>query len=213
MIMKLYFLITTVAFVSCTSKNYDVPKEPDIPEIAISESGQNKYAALEKTIIKLVDAYNSQNQEEINSLVNKNEGVVTLYRTGVFNEFKRSAIYDFDNPVPPNYKYPHIPAEMKLQFTILPKFDCGSDSWDKYGLYCDTIYKDTMLSGTLENLRTYRGDKIDSKEIMRMKKLEQNSVRIVLAQKDFQHFIFYLTLIEKRWYFTAHDRITGDCSA
>jgi hypothetical protein len=84
--------------------------------------------------------------------------------------------------------------------------------WDKHGLYCDTIQKDTLLSGTPQNLIKYRGDEIADAEVQKLKQLEAKSRRIVLARAG-RDFIFYLTLIDNKWYLTAIDRITTDCSA
>lgn len=172
-----------------------------------------KAALLEETIVKIIDAYAMKEGAEVSNFIHKDEGIVTLYRIGVFNEYKRTALFDFEKPVPLHFRYFTVPNDLKLQYGAIPEFDCGTDKWDKYGLYCDTVHKNTMLSGALENLVKYRGDKIQHSEIERLKQLEKKSVRVAVVAEGNAPFIFYLTYIKGRWYFTAHDRVTSDCSA
>jgi len=84
----------------------------------------------------------------------------------VFNEYKRIKKIDFRYPVPRMFPYPSFSSKEKLKYETLPKFDCGEMKWDKYGLYSDTISKNTLLSDTPMYLNKYRGDKIPEGDII-----------------------------------------------
>jgi len=68
------------------------------------------------------------------------------------------------------------------------------------------------MSTTAINLTRYREDKISNETIVKFKEIESNSHRIVLIDKEGGVLIFYLTLIDNKWYLTVLDRVSGDCS-
>lgn len=208
--IKLYILIVTiVVLVSCNDKEKNnIVSENEKPLPATTNKQQN----FEESVALVLNAFKEQNNTFINKHVHPDKGVMIIYRIGVFNEYTNTDKIDFEYPIPANFPYPIITEEVSLQYEELPDFNCGTMQWSKHGLYCDTIKKDTLLSGTPQNLIKYRGDNIPASEVERLKRLESKSRRVVLAQRD-NSLIFYLTLIDKKWYLTAIDRITTDCSA
>jgi hypothetical protein len=85
--------------------------------------------------------------------------------------------------------------------------------WSKVGLYCDTTKLDTLLSSTAKNLKKWREDDIPDLKIKSFEELEKKSKRIVISDKEGGELVFYLTLIDNKWYLTILDRVTSDCSA
>ena len=164
------------------------------------------------TVYNILQAFKNKNQESLNELVSKEYGVIILFRTGVFNEYKHLDKIDFSDPSLQSLSPSADIRDLILKYENLPKFNCGTMEWDKYGLFCDTINKDTLISGTPQNLIKYRGDKIAVSEVKKLKDLEAQSRRVVFAHPG-QGFIFYLTLFDGKWYLTAIDRVTTDCSA
>ncbi len=90
---------------------------------------------------------------------------------------------------------------------------CDSENWYKIGLYCDTTQRDDLLSKTALNLNKYRDENIPIKTIQDFKILESKSRRIVLIDNEDGELIFYITLINNKWYLTILDRVSSDCSA
>lgn len=204
----LYIILIGLVLISCQREKEETSVIKEKPQ-ALKTEAPNRF---EENVYKVLNAFKIKSDSLVNELINPDKGVMIIYRTGVFNEYRFIRRIDFKKPVPANFPYPDIAQDLKLQYDELPKFNCGTMEWDKYGLYCDTIRRDTLLSGTPQNLIKYRGDSIPLSEVEKLQKLESNSRRVVLAQHD-NSFIFYLTLIDNKWYLTAIDRITTDCSA
>ena len=177
-------------------------------------SDQKKLENLESSIIKVVKAFKEKDELTLNELISKEKGLITLFRRGVFDQFEKTEKIDFENPVPEYLPYFDFSTDFKVTFESLPTFDCDKAKWSKVGIYCDTIRNNNnLLSNTAKNLKKYRNDNISDKEIKTFEKIEMNSHRIVLSAKNGGELIFYLTLINKKWYLTIIDRVTSDCSA
>jgi hypothetical protein len=161
----------------------------------------------------VVSAFRSRDSGRLNRFVHPKRGVVVIYRTGVFNEFKAVSKIDFDHPVPEYFSYPEIKSRAPLRYARLPVYNCERNAWSKTGLFCDLKHRDTLLSATAMNLRDYRGDVITRQTIARFRSLEAQSIRVVLVEADGRDLVFYLTRIGGRWYLTILDRVTSDCSA
>lgn len=179
----------------------------------LSCSAQKKSDNLENTIIKVVKAFKEKDASTLNELISKENGLITLYRRGVFDQYEKTKIVDFENPVPEYLPYFDFSTDLKLSFESLPTFDCDNVKWNKIGIFCDTTKIDNLLSNTAKNLNKYRNDNISKKEIESFEKLEKNSHRIILSDGKEGELIFYLTLIDGKWYLTIIDRVTTDCSA
>jgi len=207
-------LVSCAVLFSCSEgkkENQSVITARD--SILKSTPADKKAPSFEETVYSVLKALEKKDQAALDALTSPKEGFVVVYRSGVFNEYKHLDKVDFSKPVPETFPYPSFVSNEKLKYADLPKFNCGSMEWNKYGLYCDTIHRDTLLSGVPKNLREYRGDKIPDSEVEKLQQLEKNSRRVVLASAKGNDLIFYLTLIGNKWYLTAIDRITTDCSA
>lgn len=212
--VTLSVLFFTVLFSSCeNTKKEEYKGVSNTKQIIVQKENDSvETSAFESTVYKVIEAFRTKNADMLKDITST-KGVIVLYRTGVFNEYTRINKVDFNDPVPGTFPYPVVLASYNIKFETLPEFNCGNMEWNKYGLYCDTIRKDTLLSGAPLNLKKYRGDNIPDAEINAIKELERKSRRIVLADKQQGDLIFYLTLIDNKWQLTAIDRITTDCSA
>jgi hypothetical protein len=195
-------------------------KEISLPDVSVdtianktSSPAVKKTDVFEETVYKVIEAFENKDQKAIDQLTSSRYGTTLIYRIGAFNEYKITDRIYLDKPVPEVYAYPSFSSNLKLQYEELPKFSCEVNEWNKYGLYCDTIAKNTLLSDTPMYLNKYRGDTIPEGDIKFFKDIESNSRRVVLSGKDHRNLIFHLTLIGDKWYLTAVDRVTGDCSA
>lgn len=189
-----YLLLISLIFNSCNPKN----------------DRQNN---LSKTIITIVEAFEKKDTATINNLINKKLKLIILYRQGVFNQYEKVNNIDFANPVYGNFPVPDDAANYQLMFDELPTFDCDKMKWSKTGLFCDTLHIDNLLSTTAIHIKEFANNGIPTKETDSFKELEKNSVRVVLTDGNNKELIFYLTVIDNKWYFSILDRVSGDCSA
>ena len=182
--------------------------------LALNSSCQNiENNEFEKHAIKIVKAFHNQDSQSINQMIHDDLGLIVLYRRGVFDEFEKVEKIDFMNPVPEYLPYFDFQIDTTITYQSLPTYDCDKGKWSKFGLYCDLTIRDSLVSTTAINLIKYRKDKISKETIAKFKEIESSSHRIVLIDNEDGVLIFYLTLIDNKWYLTVLDRVTGDCSA
>jgi len=173
-------------------------------------SGNEK---LEKSILKVIKAFNDKDASSLHKMIHKDYGLTVVFRSGVFDEFKTIDKIDFSNPVPSSWPYPEVTSPSGLTYEATPVYDCGSETWDKKGLFCDTSSPDGLLLRTVHILKKYAEIDTDPAIVEKFKALESISRRVVLIDKDGKSLIFSLSLIKGKWYITALDRVSGDCSS
>ena len=179
--------------------------------IAFSSSANDNN--LSKTIIKVVQAFKKKDATTLNGLINKNIGLIVLFRRGIPDEFSRTDKVDFKKPIPEYLPYFDFSTNYEIKYQTLPVFDCNSMKWSKTGIYCDTTQIDNLLSTIARQLEKNKGEKAPDSEIEEFVKIENKSRRIVLADNDGGELVFYLTIIDNKWYLTILDRVSSDCSA
>lgn len=180
-----------------------------IPFVKIQAQSDN----LENSIIELIKAFDSKDSDKINQYIHPDYGLIVLFRRGVMDEFEKTDKIDYKNPVPEYLPYFPFKLDLKIKYQTLPTYDCGSEKWNKTGLYCDTTKRDNLLSKTALNLNEYRDENIPNETIQDFKSIESKSHRIVLIDNEGGELIFYITLIDNKWYLTILDRVSSDCSA
>jgi len=172
-----------------------------------------KKGNLESIIVQVVKAFKEKDAPTLNSLIIKDKGLIVLFKPGTMVKYGKTDRIDFEKPVPeylPNY---HFVTDYKIKFENLPTYDCEAMKWSKQGLYCDSVNIDSLLSGTAVCLNKFGGDSISDSEIKSFVDLEKNSRRIVLSDNDKGELVFYLTLINNKWYLTILDTVSSDCGA
>ena len=168
---------------------------------------------LDNRIIEIIKAFNSKDSDGINQYIHPAYGLITLFRRGIMDEYKGTEGFDFKTPVPEYLPYFPFKTDFNIKYQDLPIFDCNTEKWSKIGLYCDTAKIDNLLSKIAFNLNEYNDYNIPVKTIEKFKEMENKSHKIVLTDSDDGELIFYLTLIENKWYLTILDRVSSDCSA
>lgn len=168
---------------------------------------------LDKSIIEIIKAFDSKDADKINQYIHPHYELIVLFRRGIMNEFEKTDKIDYKNPVPEYLPYFPFKIDLKIKYQTLPAFDCGSEKWSKIGLYCDTTQRDDLLSKTALNLNEFRNENIPIETIQDFKIIESKSRRIVLIDNESGELIFYITLIDNKWYLTILDRVSSDCSA
>ena len=177
------------------------------------QTKENKNGNLGSTIVQVVKAFKEKDAPTLNSLIPKDKGLIVLYKPGTMVKYGKTDRIDFEKSVPeylPNF---HFVTDYKIKFENLPTYDCETMKWSKQGLYCDSVNIDSLLSGTAVNLNKFGGDSISEFEIKTFVDLEKNSRRIVLSDNDKGDLVFYLTLINNKWYLTILDTVSSDCGA
>lgn len=168
---------------------------------------------LDNSIIEIIKAFDSKDSNKINQYIHPDYGLIVLFRRGVMDEFEKTDKIDYKNPIPEYLPYFPFKLDLKIKYQTLPTHDCDSEKWSKIGLYCDTTKRDDLLSKTALNLNEYREENIPNGTIQEFKRIESKSRRIVLIDNEDGELIFYITLIDNKWYLTILDRVSSDCSA
>lgn len=174
---------------------------------------ENKNGNLESIIVQVVKAFKEKDAPTLNSLIIKDKGLIVLFKPGTMVTYGKTDRIDFEKPVPEYLPKYHFVTDYKIKFENLPTYDCEAMKWSKQGLYCDSVSIDSLLSGTAVSLNKFGGDSISESEIKSFVDLEKNSRRIVLSDNDKGELVFYLTLINNKWYLTILDTVSSDCGA
>jgi hypothetical protein len=176
-------------------------------------TSEKKSPDLKTTIIEVVKAFKNKDAAMLNKYISKDKGLIVLFRRGTFDEYSKTDSIDFTTSLPAYMPYSDFETDFDLKFESIPTFDCDKMKWSKFGLFCDSTKRDNLLSKTASDLKEFRGDSIADEVIKAFVELEKNSRRIVLSDSKGGELVFYLTLINNKWYFTIIDRVTSDCSA
>lgn len=167
----------------------------------------------DETIITVVKAFKEKDASTLNDLINNDIGLIILFRRGIPDEYEKTDKIDFEQPIPGYLPYSDFSTDYQIKYQSLPLFDCNSMKWSKSGLYCDTIHIDHLLSTIALNLEANKGVTVPESDIEKFIDIENKSRRIVLSDEDGGELVFYLTMIDDKWYLTILDRVTSDCSA
>ncbi|UWX57052.1 hypothetical protein NY406_07410 [Chlorobaculum sp. MV4-Y] len=176
-------------------------------------NAMSRLQPLDGAVAGVVSAFESGDAARLNRFVHPKQGVIVIYREGVFNVFRAVSGIDFKKPVPEYFPYPKIRGGAPLRYAALPVYDCGREAWSKTGLFCDPKYRDALLSTTAINLKKNGLREISPEMIARFRALEAKSIRVVLVDAAGNDLVFYMTKIDSRWYLTILDRVSSDCSA
>lgn len=183
-------------------------KKPQIKNIEKSTD------TLEKTVATLIRAFAKRDSATVNSFIHKDKKLIVLYKIGLPGTYSFIDKVDFDNPAPVFWIFPNYTANYMLRCEDAPAYDCFQEGWTKpAGLYC-APNKDRLLTDVLRFLIKYEEIEISKEELQSYADLEMNSYKVVLAGGEEENsLVFYLNLIDGKWYMTIFDGLSMDCSA
>jgi hypothetical protein len=166
--------------------------------------------SLDIAVVKVIEAFKTQDQEAINTFINKKIGLYIIFRRGVMDEFTHVNYIDFKSPIPEYLPYSHLEKKYySLRYKKAPTFSCDSEKWSDWGVIVDTHSRYNVLSSIAIAQKKYNDVKYTSKEFGIYKKVEQQSIKVVATADD---FVFYMILIDGKWYLSILDRAEY-CSA
>ena len=180
------------------------------PALAAAQSP--KEMNFQNTAKAVVQKLATRDSAGLSKFIDTTVGVYILYRIGVQDQYKQYKRVNFKDSAYPNAPFYDEVKLTKLEYSPLPAFDCAKSKWNKYGSFVDTTKTDQLLSKTARRLVLYKKKKITPKAIQSLIELESRSRRIIVANKSGKDLVFYLTLINNKWYLTMIDKITTDCS-
>jgi|GEM_PF-1319012 len=235
--MKYIFLIILCSICTVSCERRKQPKVTIIgseyiktDSISIAETNEGKLSFLlndefETTVIAIIKAFQKRDAKTLNQFIHNDKGLIVIHNG---NPSAWATLYtetdkiDFNKPIPETEPYMNkIKTDYKIKYEMLPEFDCNTNDWDKFGLFCDT----STNSGYLQHIpKAMHQDgfflKENGKEVvdwraktLDFEELEKNSCKIVLTDSEIQKesgvcdFTFYLTLIDGKWYLTVLVRV------
>ncbi|WP_300977805.1 hypothetical protein [Flavobacterium sp.] len=222
---KLIFISVMSTLISCIEKKsqrkastiFETVNQKEISVVSKSliKSKILLDVALENTIISVIKSYQKKDERALNRLINKDLGIVFLFRMGAYDNLSFSKFISFAKPVPQYLTYANkIETDYVISKSSLPVFSCDTENWDKPpGIYIDTTYIDHSLSENASIENKLNDEKIWSDSLIeKLKRLENKSHKIIAIGKNKIDFVFYLVKINDEWYLWAIDR-NEVCSA
>ena len=163
---------------------------------------------LEKTIIKTLLAYVSEDEATLNSLIHSDFGIAFLFRRGATHNAAVADSISFANPIPEYLPYDvWFKPDFTIRFGALPEFCWLDIKWNKpSGIYIDTINVDTSLSRIAKFEKKHEIKNWSACDIKRFQEIEQKSHKVIAVGETPGAFIFWLAFIENKWYLTIIDR-------
>lgn len=210
---KLFFILIAAVtiFIACNQSNKQIQKGTLDTVSQVVPTTPKEIQNISEVITRFVRGYVSRENGKVNPLIHPDLGLTIIYRPGAMDTFVKIDSMDFNSPIPDYYAYPPLVNEYALTFDTLPKFDCGTEKWDKQGFICDT----TMHPNQLTQIALFENEFNDgnhSKEILEeIKKNENASFRVIVTSKD--PLIFHVQSYQGKWYVTVLDRAYAGCDA
>lgn len=166
--------------------------------------------SLDIAVAKVLEAFKTQDQKAINTLVDNKIGIYVIFRRGIMDEFAHADSINFKSPIPEYlpYSYPEK-RYYSMRYKKAPTFSCATEKWSDWGLIIDTGNKYNVLSSIAMAQKKYNNIKYTAKEFDRYKDTERRSFKVVATADD---FVFYMILLDGKWYLSILDRVEY-CSA
>lgn len=211
--MRNTFLLSLVAllfFTRCNQpSNTNTQQKDSIVAVPLDTMAQAN--EMERVIHAFVKAYEEKSNAQANALINSDLGLTVIYRPGVSDTFSKINSLDFSKPMPDHYLYPTLKNNYPLSYGRLPVYDCGTEKWNKVGLYCDTISRPNQLSTIIAFESEFEPKKYPKGLIKEVANSEKESYRIILTGDN--PLIFHIQQYNGDWYVTVLDRAYAGCDA
>lgn len=184
-----------------------------------------------KTCNAIAYAYLKRDIKKMNSFIHPKTGIYLLYQPsqlyGYLHFDKLNTKYSVEEdrviadtyPKDLEFYFPDTNSVQKLKsikFDSQIEFDCDS-GWNKYGSFVDSFHTPSRFSiiikshiAEYENYYPENNAEIKSskKDLVKVKAIEKKSRLVVFNEFKPKELIFYLTLINNKWYLTVLDFIT-----
>jgi len=180
--------------------------------------GQDKKSETEfkKTCVALADAFTKKNVAEINKYINPKTGVFIISRPGAMDVFTNEKKLDAKNPFAFPYPYSdtiHL-KKYPLKYDSAPKYDCGTEKWNKNGFVADSSTKFNRISDIMGFRIKYEEANYSKEEISKINAAEKINRKIVFTEIAKKHgLVFYLSFLNGKWYLTIVDTVASNCGA
>lgn len=141
-------------------------------------------------------------------------GIYVITRPGAIDALNR---YDsLEAGTFPYYPYrdkPIIKKNTPLKKGAAPRFDCGTEKWDKKGFFADTV-RSTRISSLMQFLKENEMGEYSAEEIAHVKEMQPKARKVVFTEMANRHgLVFNLVLINNKWYLLLVDTVASDCGA
>lgn len=165
----------------------------------------------------VVQNFYKKDVKKLNAMISPKYGIYVTFRPGAIDTYRNDPSLDpedrrlFEDNAIAKPDFNRTP----LQFSKMPVFDCDKYRWNKTGFFADSSKKYKPVSSIAEFRIKYEEDTASKHELIRMRYVERNSRKVVMAGggKNKTGIIFYLTWINNRWWLSIIDLVTMDCSA
>lgn len=208
----LFMLLVLVSFASCnqTNKSTVLTKDSVVnsDDIVTIDSAGNQLASV---VNAFVEAYAHKSNSAVNALLHPDLGLTIIYRPGVSDTFIKMDSIDFSKPMPDYYGYPSLKNDFPLTYGKLPEFDCGTEKWNKLGLYVDSTDYPKQLRNIVAFENEFEPNKYTKKSIDTIRKGEKDSHRVILTTAH--PLVFHVQKYQGKWYVTVLDRAYAGCDA
>ncbi len=212
--MKKIIVVVFVSLLILSACNRSNKKTSENPQDSVSHILSNDVEELQdlsEVITRFVRAYASQDEAKLNSLLHAELGLTIIYRPGASDNFITVDSIDLAHPVPDYYPYPSLENTYALTFGSLPKFDCGTEKWDKQGLVCDTTIHPTQLTQIALFEKEFNEATYSRVALEEIRNRENASFRVIVTAKN--PLVFHVQKYKGRWYVSVLDRAYGGCDA
>ncbi|MFV0480656.1 MAG: hypothetical protein ACK5LP_01600 [Campylobacteraceae bacterium] len=156
-------------------------------------------------------------ESELNKrFVNKDLGIYFIEKIGIAPTFAiHKELEPFDNSKIPEYPFYNTflgspTSSAKTLKNEYVSFDCGSEKWEKEGLFYGELGNYPLLSKIIETDELFEQKTYTKEQKDKITFIERNSIRVVDTKLS---MVFYITKIDGAWYFSVIDFATDDCSA
>lgn len=166
---------------------------------------------IRNVVEKFIEAYNAKDNQAVNALIHPEYGLIVVHRPGALDWFEKVPGIDFKNPIPSYYDYVSASHTYNLQFGSLPVYACETESWDKAGLFVDTLTQTNVIMPIADQLSEFEDVELDPNYRTDVRVAEDDSHRVILTTEV--PLVFHVKKIDGQWYVTVLDRAYGDCSA
>jgi hypothetical protein len=175
---------------------------------SVGQSTKEKNFAL--TLKMVVTALVDRDSLTLSKYIDPKNGVYILNRMGILDTYSQSSTLGFSDT-----RYPNAPIydDIKLttiKYSPLPTYDCVN--WTKTGTFVDTTKTDHLLSKIAKNLNKEIKGTASPRQLKAFYDLENISRRVVIADKEGNDLIIYLSYSRNKWMLTIIDKVTSDCS-